>query len=213
MCRAKGLALAALAAALCAAPALAQSADKGAAVTFAPARSIAALATPATPARRHTPPAQALGVELGFLSVPLLTPDPYSFASSAGLWYEHSLGEGSPLVGGLWLDVAGFKSLDANFGDSLMYYGGLELGYRLELLRYQGSEASLRPLVRLGWYARGIDFLGQTDWGSRPFVSAGCLISLRWGALDLGWLALVSMPMDNRTVVLLGVLQRIGICF
>ncbi len=161
----------------------------------------------------HAAPSSALGVELGFLSVPLATPDPYSFASSVGLWYERSLGRRSPWVAGIWLALGGFHSLDPDFGDSLMYYGGLELGYRLELFDFADSAAAVRPLLRLGWYARDIEYLGRTDWGSRPILSAGCLVELRWGVLDLGWLALLSVPMDNRPVLLVGVLQRVGLCF
>ncbi|HUW41086.1 MAG TPA: hypothetical protein VMV90_08730 [Rectinemataceae bacterium] len=171
-------------------------------------------AASAAPTATSAPTASsALGVELGFLSVPLATPDPYSFASSVGLWYERSLGRDSPWVAGIWLALAGFHSLDSDFGDSLMYYGGLELGYRLELFDFEDSAAAIRPLLRLGWYARDIEFLGRTDWGSRPILSAGCLVELRWRALDLGWLALLSAPMDNRPVLLVGVLQRVGLCF
>jgi hypothetical protein len=157
--------------------------------------------------------AQAFGAELGYLSVPVARADPYSFAASAGLWYEHALGKESPLVGGAWLAASGFRSLDPDFGDSLMCYGGLELGYTVNLLRDREAAVSLRPLARLGWYARSIKLFGSTEWGSRPFISAGCILDLKLNNLDLGLTALLSVPMDNKPVLLIGVLQRVGLCF
>ena len=155
--------------------------------------SACAFAAHAEPSR----PAQALGLEFGYLSVPVATADPYSFAASAGLWYERALGPASPLSLGAWLAASGFRPLDAGFGASFMYYGGLEAGYRITLLRDEDSAVSLRPLARLGWYSRSVEIQGETEWGSRPFVGAGCLIGLRLGEIDAGLTILVSAPMHG----------------
>jgi hypothetical protein len=170
--------------------------------------SACAFAAHAEPAR----PARALGLELGYLSVPISTADPYSFAASAGLWCERALGPASPLSLGAWLAASGFRPLDAGFGDSFMYYGGLEVSYRITLLRDEDSAVSLRPLARLGWYSRSVEIQGETEWGSRPFAGVGCLVDLRLGDIDTGLALLVSVPMDNSPVLLVGVMQRIGLC-
>ncbi|HUX37218.1 MAG TPA: hypothetical protein VMV44_04885 [Rectinemataceae bacterium] len=151
------------------------------------------------------------GIELGFLSVPVLTPDPYSFAASAGLWYDLGGIGGLPLSLGAWAGAAGFRPLTSSYGASTMYYGGLETGYDLAL--FQGGDIllTLRPFARAGWYLRGVDILGKVEWGSRPFLSSGLLLDFKSGVLDLGLSALLSLPLDNRPVVLVGFLQRIGL--
>jgi hypothetical protein len=155
-------------------------------------------------------PIQTAGLELGFLSVPVAVSDPYSFAASAGLWYERGLGR-SPFGLGAWLAASGFRSLDSGFGSSFMYAGGIEAGYRLLVLRDGDSEVSLRPLARLGWYLRSLEIGGATEWGSRPIASAGCALDLKLGGIDAGLSLLVSMPMDNAPVLLVGLTQRLGL--
>lgn len=159
-------------------------------------------------------PAAALGLaggaELGFLSVPLLTPDPYSFAATAGLWGELRDVGGGPLSLSLWLDAAGFRPLDGSFGASLMYFGGLEAGYGFTLFRDPELRLRLRPLARFGWYLRSVTISSEEQWGFRPFLSSGVLLEYRDPGLDLGLSLLASVPLDNRPVVLLGFLQRIG---
>jgi hypothetical protein len=155
---------------------------------------------------------QSLGAELGYFSVPLGSSDPYSFGTSAGLWYNLALGQDSPLTAGAWLTAAGFRSLDSDFGASFMYYGGLELGYSLRLLQGEGSAVSLRPLARAGWYARSVVADGETEWGSRPFAALGCLVDLKLDSFDAGMILLVSVPIDNAPVFLLGLTQRLGLC-
>ena len=152
------------------------------------------------------------GAELGFVSVPLLTPDPYSFAASAGLWGEAGGFAALPITIGAWAAAAGFRPLSSAFGPSTMYYGGLELGYELGLFRGAPVFVGLRPLVRLGWYVRSVDIGSLREWGSRPFVSAGALVEIKSESLDLGLSLLASVPMDNRPVFLIGLLQRIGLC-
>lgn len=157
-------------------------------------------------------PAQEIGAEVGYFSVPLGISDPYSFAASAGLWYDRALGA-SPLRLGPWASAAGFRSLDSSYGPSFMYYGGLQLDYSLELLRSQDSEISILPLARFGWYARSIEAAGTTVWGSRPFAAAGILVDLRLGSMVTGLALLLSLPFDNSPVYLLGATQRLGLCF
>ena len=157
-----------------------------------------------------SPPIQTVGLELGFLSVPIAVSDPYSFAASAGLWYERGLGR-SPFGLGAWLAASGFRPLDSGLGDSFMYAGGIEAGYRLLVLRDGDSEVSLRPLARLGWYLRSLEIGGATEWGSRPIASAGCALDLRLGGIDAGLSLLVSVPMDNAPVLLLGLTQKLGL--
>lgn len=159
-----------------------------------------------------TRPAQTMGLELGFLSVPLAVSDPYSFAASAGLWYERELGRGSPFGLGAWLMASGFRSLDSGFGSSFMYDGGIQASYRMRFLRDGDSEVSLRPLARLGWYLRSLEIGGTKEWGSRPIASAGCALDLKLGGVDAGLSLLVSLPMDNSPVVLVGLMQRLGLC-
>jgi hypothetical protein len=156
---------------------------------------------------------QVAGMELGYLSVPLLTEDPYSFAASAGVWYELNRVGDRPWVLGAWLAAAGFRPMDEDFGTSTMYYGGFELGYDLTLFRTDAMLLSLRPMTRLGWYFRSVEFLDTVEWGSRPFLSAGMILGLRSGNLDLGITSMISVPMDNRPVVLIGLLQRLGLWF
>jgi len=156
--------------------------------------------------------AQAVGAEFGFLSLPVGRPDPYAYAASAGLWGELGPLADVPLVAGAWAAVAGFRSMAAAFGDSVMYYGGLELGYALELLDYGDVSLTLRPTVRLGWYGRAIEYEGEPAWGSRPFAAAGALVDLRSGGLDLGMSAMASFPLDKRPVMLFGLTQRVGLC-
>lgn len=156
-------------------------------------------------------PPQSLGAELGYFSVPIGASNPYSFGVSAGLWYDISLGANSPLIAGAWANAAGFRSLDKDFGPSFMYYGGLELGYSLCLIQDEASSVSLRPLARLGWYARSVEVDGETEWGSRPFAAAGCIIDLKLEGVDAGLALLASMPMDKAPVILLGVTQRLGL--
>jgi hypothetical protein len=159
------------------------------------------------------PAPQGLGLEVGFLSVPVAKSDPYSFAAAGGLWYEHVLGRNSPWTLGGWLNAGGFRSLDQDYGPSLMYSGGLELGYALSLFRGDESAVSLRPCVRLGWYARKLEILGASEWGSRPLVSAGCGLDLKFRKLQLGFAALASVPIDNDPPLLAGFHQRVGLCF
>ncbi|HUX42454.1 MAG TPA: hypothetical protein VMV83_14895 [Rectinemataceae bacterium] len=151
------------------------------------------------------------GAELGFVSVPLLSPDPYSFAASAGLWCEAGGFAAFPLTVGAWAAAAGFRPLSSAYGASTMYYGGFELGYELGLFRGGEVFVGLRPLLRLGWYLRSVTVGGAERWGSRPFISSGALVELKSASLDLGLALLASVPMDNRPVFLLGLLQRIGL--
>ncbi len=156
---------------------------------------------------------RAAGIELGFLSVPLLTEDPYSFAASGSLWYDMGDFARLPFSVGAWGGAAGFRPLDENFGTSVMYYGGVELGYALPLFRSPTAHFGLRPIARLGWYRRSVEIRGVTEWGSRPFLSAGAILYLRSDPIDLGIALAASTPMDNRPVVLFGLLQRVGLCF
>jgi hypothetical protein len=151
------------------------------------------------------------GAELGFVSVPLLSPDPYSFAASAGLWCEAKGLVALPLTLGAWAAAAGFRPLSSAYGASTMYYGGFELGYELGLFRGGEVFVGLRPLLRLGWYVRSVAVGAEERWGSRPFISSGALVELKNASLDLGLALLASVPMDNRPVFLLGLLQRIGL--
>ena len=160
-------------------------------------------------------PAAALdssaGFELGFLSVPMLSPDPYSFAATAGLWYDLAQIGRLPLSLGAWAGAAGFRPLKSAYGASTMYYGGLEAGYDIVLFRGDGVRVGLRPFARAGWYLRSLEILGKSEWASRPILSSGLLLDLRNGPLDFSLSALLSVPLDNRPVILLGFLQRIGL--
>ncbi len=156
---------------------------------------------------------QAAGIELGFLSIPLLTEDPYSFAASASLYYDIGGLLRRPFTAGAWAGAAGFRPMDGDFGASVMYYGGLEFGYTIPLFGSPSARFGLRPMARLGWYYRGVEARGKTEWGSRPFPSAGAVLTLRSEKIDLGIAAMVSAPLDNRPVILFGLLQRLGLCF
>lgn len=176
---------------LAAAPVLAQtpSVDIADAAGFAPGR-------------------HALGFELGFLSTPFAREDPYSFATTLGLWYEIKLGGARATTLGAWAAAAEFRPLDPAFVQSRMYTFGLELGRSFALSRSDESLVALRPFVRGGWYLRETGLLGYPVWASRPLAAAGLSVELELAGLGAAFTLQLALPVDREPVALAAAAQR-----
>jgi len=154
------------------------------------------------------PGRHALGFELGFLSTPFAREDPYSFATTLGLWYELKLGRARATTLGAWAAASEFRPLESAFVPSRMYTFGLELGRSFALSRSDESLMALRPFARGGWYLREAGIPGWTAWSSRPLAAAGLSVELELAGLGAAFSVQLALPLDREPLALAAAAQR-----
>ena len=159
-------------------------------------------------AKGFVPGRHALGFELGFLSTPFAREDPYSFATTLGLWYELKLGRARATTLGAWAAASEFRPLESAFVPSRMYTFGLELGRSFALSRSDESLMALRPFARGGWYLREAGITGWTAWSSRPLAAAGLSVELELAGLGAAFSVQLALPLDREPLALAAAAQR-----